>query len=53
MTRQNKIDIILLLSALESWGFAEKRCPPDFISARMCEAIKPLSEEVLKEDKDE
>lgn len=49
MTRQNKLDILLLLSALESWGFAEKHYLPDFLTERLCEAITLLSAEVLKE----
>lgn len=52
MTKQQALDILLLLSALESWSFAEKHTPPDFLTERLCEAIKLLSDEVLKEAED-
>ena len=52
MTRQQKLDILLLLSALESCGYAEKHYLPDFLAGRLCEAITLLSAEVLKEGKD-
>ena len=50
MTRQNRLDILLLLSALESWGYAEKHYLPDLLAERLWESIKLLSDEVLKED---
>ena len=52
MTKQQALDILLLLSALESWGFAEKHYLPDFLCERLGESIKLLSDEVLKEGKD-
>lgn len=47
MTRQDKLDILLLLSALESWGFSEKHYLPDFLHDRLSSAIELLSKEVL------
>ena len=50
MTRQQKLDILLLLSALESWGYADKHYLPDFLAERLGESIKLLSDEVLKKE---
>ena len=53
MTRQNRLEILLLLSALESWRYAEKHYLPDFLAEKLYESIKLLSDEVLKEAKDD
>jgi hypothetical protein len=50
MTRADHLEILKLLSALESWGFSLKERLPDFLHERLCESIDKLTEEVLKND---
>ena len=47
--REQAIDLLMLLSALESWTFAEKRMPPDYLIERMDNAIASLRAEVLED----
>lgn len=48
MTKSDAIDLLMLLSALESWTFAEKKTPPDYLIERMDNAISALRAEVLE-----
>lgn len=47
MTKQDKIDIMMLLSALESWGFSTKIEFPDYLHKRLAEIVEKLNNEVL------
>ena len=47
MTKQDKLDILMLLSALESWGFSTKSMFPDYLHERLGAAIDLLRGEVL------
>ena len=48
MTREQLLEILMLLSALESWGFANGQRLPEFLNERLCDCIESLRVEVLK-----
>jgi len=48
MTKQQLLDIIKLLSALESWSFAEKHRPPDYLLEDIQKSVDALTVEILK-----
>ena len=48
MTKQDQLDIIKLLSALESWSFSTGSKFPDYLGEQLVDAIEKLSKEVLK-----
>jgi len=48
MTKQEYLDIIKLLSAIESWSFADKHKMPDYLYEQIATAIELLTIEVLK-----
>lgn len=48
MTKQEYLDLLMLLSAMESWTFSVKECLPDYLHERLSNAIESLSREVLK-----
>lgn len=48
MTKQELIEIIRLLSALEGWSFANNHRLPDYLFESIDKAVKRISEEVLK-----
>ena len=47
MTKPDLLEIIKLLSALESWGFSQKESLPDYLHDRLLDSIEKLSKEVL------
>jgi len=47
MTKQQALDILLLLSALESWGFSNKQMFPDYLHERLADTMASLEKEVL------
>ena len=48
MTKEQCLDILMLLSALESWSFSVNSSLPDYLGERIGNAIELLSAEVLK-----
>ena len=48
MTKVEMLNIIKLLSALESWGFSTKSPIPEFLFEQIGVSIELLSNEVLK-----
>ena len=48
MTKEQILQIIKLLSAVESWSYADKRQMPEYLYERIDEAMKLLEQEVLK-----
>ncbi len=48
MTKEQILNIIRLLSALEGWSFAEKHYLPDYLSEDLDKAMDMLTAEVLK-----
>ena len=48
MTRIEALEIIKLLSALESWSFSLKERLPDYLLEKIAASIEVLEKEVLK-----
>jgi hypothetical protein len=48
MTKQDYLEIIKLLSALESWSFSAGSKFPDYLGEQIIDSIEKLSKEVLK-----
>ena len=48
MTKEQILDVIKLLSALEGWSFADKHRLPDYLLEDLDRTIEVLSAEVLK-----
>lgn len=49
--REQAVDLLMLLSALESWTFSVGKTPPDYLIERMDKAIAVLRAEVLEDVK--
>ena len=47
-SKQNALELLKLLSALESWSFSSKTPMPDYLLERLSESINQLTDEVLK-----
>ena len=50
MNREEALNIIKLLSALESWAFSTKNMLPDYLHDDLCTSIKRLEAIVLEAD---
>ena len=48
MTKEQILEVIKLLSALESWSFADKHNLPDFLYEKITVSIEFLEKELLK-----
>ena len=48
MTKQDYLELIKLLSAVESWSFSVSSNFPDCLGEQIIDAIEKLSKEVLK-----
>ena len=48
MTKEQALEIIKLLSAVESWSFADKHRMPDYLYEKISAAIETLTGDVLK-----
>jgi hypothetical protein len=48
MTKEQALELLKLLSALESWSFATNHNLPDYLQERLCNAIETLTAEVLR-----
>ena len=48
MTKEDILEIIKLLSALESWGYSNKQMLPDFLQDSLTSTLDVLCKEVLK-----
>ena len=49
MTKNQILDTIRLLSALEGWSFAEKHRLPDYLLENLDKTVEMLSAEVLND----
>ena len=52
MTRQDKLEILMLLSALESWSFSMQSGLPDYLHERLSNTMTLLEKEVLSGEGD-
>ena len=48
MTKEEAINLIKLLSALESWAFSTKTMLPDYLHDDLCVSVKKLEAIVLE-----
>lgn len=48
MSKEQILDTIKLLSALEGWSFAEKHSLPDYLLEDLDKTVEMLSKEVLQ-----
>lgn len=48
MTREQILELLMLLSALESWSFSAGQRLPDYLHDRLCAGVDALCGEVLK-----
>jgi hypothetical protein len=51
MTNPQILDLLMLLSAIESWSFADKHRMPDYLYERIDTAIDLLREQLIGEEK--
>jgi hypothetical protein len=51
MTKEQALNLIKLLSALESWSFSTKERLPDYLHDDLCVHVKVLEEIVLEQNK--
>lgn len=47
MTKKDQLEIMMLLSALESWGFSTNNMFPDYLHERLVSVQNKLLTEVL------
>ena len=47
MTKEQILEVLKLLSALEAWSFAEKHSLPDYLWERLDKSIQVLTDKVL------
>ena len=50
MSREDALNMVKLLSALESWAFSKNAMLPDYLHEDLCVAIKKLETIVLAKD---
>jgi hypothetical protein len=48
MTKQESLEIIKLLSAVESWSLADNHRMPDYLMEKLVDAIEILTKKVLE-----
>lgn len=48
MTKLQLLDIVMLLSALESWALSQQSRLPCYLTDRINDSINVLTEEILK-----
>ena len=51
MTNPQILDLLMLLSAIESWSFADKHRMPDYLYERLDTAIDLLRKDLIGEEK--
>lgn len=50
MTKRDKLDILMLLSAIESWGLSNDKMMPDYLHEGIDSLMDKLREEVLEDE---
>lgn len=48
MTKQEYLDLLKLLSAVESWSFASRTLMPDYLYEKIADGVAMLEREILK-----
>jgi hypothetical protein len=47
MTREQKLEMLMMLSAVESWTFSLQKTLPDYLHDRLSRSMEVLTGEVL------
>lgn len=48
MTKEKLLDVLMVISALESWAYAQKAAFPDYLIEEVAKAVEALKEAILK-----
>lgn len=48
MTKEQALELLKLLSALESWSFADKHHLPDYLYEKLADSMEILTKAILK-----
>jgi hypothetical protein len=51
MTKKEMMQLMQVLSALESWGFCNQQRIPDYLPDRLLQCVEVLEREILNESK--
>ena len=51
MDKQQLLDVLMLLSALESWAFSVGKLLPDYLHDNLARIVTELSAQLLEESK--
>ena len=52
MEKSEILDLLMLLSALESWSFSEKKSLPDYLHEKLSDSVTVLSKALLDGSED-
>lgn len=50
MTKQKLLDVLMVISALESWAYAQKAPFPDYLIEEVAQAVEALKQAILRGD---
>ena len=50
MTKDQTLDLLMILSAIESWSFADKHRMPEFLYERIDAAIAALRKQLIGDE---
>lgn len=48
MTKEKLLDVLMTISALESWAYAQKSAFPDYLIEEVAQAVEALKEAILE-----
>lgn len=51
MSRTDAVDLLMLLSALESWAMGQQQRLPDYLHERLADQVEKLRDVAIKGDK--
>lgn len=51
LTKKELLDLLMLLSALESWGFSTKTLFPEYLHEQLNKSVERLSQSLLENEK--
>jgi len=50
MTKKNLLEVLMLLSALESWSYVDGRRLPDWLVEKLEDGVEKLKAEILSDE---
>ena len=48
MTKEKLLDVLMVISALESWAYAQKAVFPDYLIEEVAQAVESLKAAILE-----